>query len=213
MLPTARLQRQLVLPEHDLVLWLIDPDGMDVSLSDDEAGAVFDQPPYWCFCWGSGLALARRLLASVEDVRDKVVLDLGSGSGVVAIAAVKAGARRVMACDLDPWALQATRVNAVANGVELELLANLDELHGTVDLLVAADVLYDQGNQPLLQQFRRLASDVWLADSRVHDFSERGYQAEGQERAVTLPDLGESEMVKTVRFYRASAESDVTTAE
>lgn len=208
LLPAARLRRQLVLPEHDLGLWLIDPEGMDVPLEHGEAAAVFAEPPYWCFCWGSGVALARRILAAPEHVRGRSVLDLGCGSGVAAIAAAMAGARRVIACDLDPWALQAARLNAADNGVELELLSDFDELDDKVDVLMAADVLYDWENRPLLQSFRQAATEVWLADSRVANFSEPGYQAEAQERAVTLPDLGESETVKNVRFYRAFGHAD-----
>ena len=206
LLPTARLRRQTVLRENDLRLWLIDPEGMDAPLEHGEAAAVFAEPPYWCFCWGSGLALARRILASPECVQGKSILDLGCGSGVVAIAAALAGARRVIACDLDPWALQAARLNAAENGVELEYLSSFTELDDPVDVLVAADVLYDWENRPLLQSFRQAAAEVWLADSRVASFSEPGYRAEAQERAGTLPDLGESETVKNVRFYRAASD-------
>lgn len=204
LLPTARLRQQTVLLDHDLTLWLIDPEGMDAPLGSGEAAAVFAEPPYWSFCWGSGLALARRILATPQCVQGKTILDLGCGSGVVAIAAAKAGARRVIACDLDPWALQATQLNAAGNGIELELLDNFTKLDQQVDLMVAADVLYDWDNLPLLQSFREVAREVWLADSRVANFSEPGYQAVGEERAVTLPDLGESETVKNVRFYHAA---------
>ncbi len=203
LLPTARLRRQPVLP--DFPLWLIDPSGMDAPLPDREAAAVFAEPPYWCFCWGSGLALAQRFAARPELVRGRTVLDFGCGSGVVAIAAARAGAARVIACDLDPWALRATVLNARENGVSLELFDSLDELTEPVDLLLAADVLYDQDNRPLLQRFPRCAREVLLADSRVRDFAEPGYVPAGEERAVTLPDLGESEAVKTVRFYRHDA--------
>lgn len=206
LLPTARLRRQLVLPEHELALWLIDPHGMGAPLADGEAAAVFAEPPYWCFCWGSGLALARRILLAPQLVKDRWVLDFGCGSGVVAIAAARAGARRVTACDLDPWALQAARLNAMENGVELEFLSDFSELEGKVEVLLAADVLYDRDNCRLLSVFRAAAAEVWLADSRIPDFFEPGYRAEGQERAVTLPDLGESETVKQVRFYRAAGD-------
>lgn len=212
LLPAARLRQYQVLLEHGLTLWLIDPEGMDAPLAAGEAAAVFAEPPYWCFCWGSGLALARRILAARQWVQGKTVLDLGCGSGVVAIAAAKAGARRVIACDLDPWARRATQLNAEVNGVELELLGNLDEMGQKVDLMVAADVLYDWDNLPLLQWFREVAGEVWLADSRVANFSEPGYQPVGEERAVTLPDLGESETVKNVRFYRAAGVERVVAA-
>ena len=135
-----------------------------------------------------------------------------SASSTRGVAGRAAGARRVIACDLDPWARRATQLNAEVNGVELELLGNLDEMGQKVDLMVAADVLYDWDNLPLLQWFREVAGEVWLADSRVANFSEPGYQPVGEERAVTLPDLGESETVKNVRFYRAAGVERVVAA-
>ncbi|MCG2973986.1 50S ribosomal protein L11 methyltransferase, partial [Escherichia coli] len=78
-----------------------------------------------------------------EHVRDKVVLDFGAGSGVVAIAAKLAGAKRVICCDIDAVSLAACRENARLNSVELEYLEDLYQSE-QVDVLLAADVLYDQ---------------------------------------------------------------------
>ncbi len=75
--------------------------------------------PYWAYVWGGGLALARYILDCPEIVARRSILDLGCGSGLVAIAAAKAGAKSVIAADVDPYAIAATRLNAVANGVSL----------------------------------------------------------------------------------------------
>src|SRR6202035_4988542 len=74
-------------------------------------------PPFWAFAWAGGLALARYLLDHPETVRGRHVIDVASGSGVVAIAAAMAGAAAVTAYDIDPVAAVAIRMNAAANGV------------------------------------------------------------------------------------------------
>ncbi len=74
-------------------------------------------PPYWAFAWVGGQALARYVLDHPETVRGRSVLDFGSGSGLVAIAAAKAGAASVLAADIDGIAAAAIRLNADANGV------------------------------------------------------------------------------------------------
>src|SRR5215208_2317794 len=74
-------------------------------------------PPYWAFAWAGGQALARFLLDHPEMVRGREVLDIGSGSGIVAIAAAKAGASRVVAAEIDPVAAAAIAMNAPLNGV------------------------------------------------------------------------------------------------
>lgn len=93
------------LPETELRLWLIDAQNMDRAFTPEETRRILHEPPYWSFCWASGLALARYLTAHPHWVQGKRVLDFGSGSGVAAIAAAKAGALEVVACDLDPWPL------------------------------------------------------------------------------------------------------------
>ncbi len=205
LLPTARVKLHQLSLKQTIALWLIDPDGMDVPLTGEETDAIFENPPYWSFCWGSGKALAQLLFEKPEWIRGKTVLDFGSGSGVVAIAAAKAGAKEVIACDIDPLALAATRHNARRNNVELTYLNDFFKLQKPVDVLLAADVLYDPENLPLVKEFCQRAGTVLLADSRVKDFSSPGFTQCGQVYSVTEPDLGEIEDVKTVRFYCASS--------
>ncbi len=106
-----------------------------------EAGA----PPYWAYHWAGGAVLARHFIDSRETVRDRRILDLGAGCGIVGIAAMLAGARAVTASEVDPNALAALGLNATLNGVEIEV-AEHDLLDGpppSVDLVAAGDLFYD----------------------------------------------------------------------
>ncbi len=105
----------LHLAEESLAIW---------QKTEDELGALNVPPPYWAFAWAGGQALARFLLDNADSVAGKHVLDLGSGSGLSAIAAKKAGARSVLAADIDGMALAAVRLNAAANGVAVETMAD-----------------------------------------------------------------------------------------
>lgn len=124
-------------------LQLLALEGADLHLDAQQIGQFWQQLPYWAFAWAAGQGLARYLLANPEYVKGKRVLDFGCGSGLVGIAAAKAGAASVVACDTDPLALIASRQNAQRNGVELELVSDWQEYQGEFDCLLAADVLYD----------------------------------------------------------------------
>ncbi|WP_164707043.1 class I SAM-dependent methyltransferase, partial [Pseudomonas viridiflava] len=97
---------------------------MDRAFSPDETRRILEEPPYWSFCWASGLALARFLVEQPHWVKGKRVLDFGAGSGVAGIAAAKAGALEVVACDLDHLAIAACRANADLNDVHLNYSAD-----------------------------------------------------------------------------------------
>jgi predicted nicotinamide N-methyase len=103
-------------------------------------------PPYWAFPWVGGQALARHVLDHPDVVRGLRVLDLATGSGLVAIAALHAGAGQVLAADTDPLSGEAVRANAAANGVSVTW-TGLDLLDGpvpAVDVVLAGDVLYEK---------------------------------------------------------------------
>jgi len=102
--------------------------------------------PFWAFPWPGGQALSRYLLDHPERVRGKRVLDFASGSGLIAIAAAKAGAAEAMAFDIDPIAKEATLLNAKLNGVKVKNLkaVNMERPFGKADLIVTGDVCYNQ---------------------------------------------------------------------
>jgi predicted nicotinamide N-methyase len=102
------------------------------------------EPPFWAFAWAGGQALARYLLDHPDEARGRRVLDFATGSGMVAIAALKAGAASVLASDIDPFCEAAAQLNAEANGVELEF-TGADLLEGPppdVELICAGDICY-----------------------------------------------------------------------
>jgi len=106
----------------------------------------WDDSPFWAFPWAGGQALARHLLDQPGLVRGRRVLDFASGSGLVAIAAARAGASAVLAVDIDPFCAAAIPLNADLNGVSLEVRLGDplgDELTG-VDLVLAGDVFYER---------------------------------------------------------------------
>ena len=102
-------------------------------------------PPYWAFPWLGGQALARYVLDH-DVVRGRRVLDLATGSGLVAIAAALAGAASVLAADIDPLSGEAVEANADANGVEIAWSGDdlLETALPQVDVVLAGDVLYEQ---------------------------------------------------------------------
>jgi predicted nicotinamide N-methyase len=191
------------LPGTDLRLWLIDADNMDRAFSPEETRRILEEPPYWSFCWASGLALARFLAEHPQWVEGKRVLDFGAGSGVAGIAAMKAGALEVVACDLDPVALASCKANADLNGVTLTYSADFFAEADRFDLILVADVLYDRANLPLLDQFLTRGQEALVADSRVRDFQHPLYERLGILEALTLPDLAEPWEFRRVSLYHA----------
>ena len=107
-------------------------------------------PPYWAFAWAGGQALARHVLDHPELVRGRAVVDFASGSGIVAIAAALAGARRVLASDIDLFALRAIQVNARRAGAHVEAVIEattrdlVDDPCAGFEVVLAGDVCYEQ---------------------------------------------------------------------
>ena len=106
-------------------------------------------PPFWAFAWAGGQALARYLLDHPETVQGRHAIDIASGSGLVAIAAAKAGAATVTAYDIDPLAAAAIAMNADANGVTVaavcaDVLDEDDLPNAGTSLVLVADAFYDR---------------------------------------------------------------------
>ena len=129
----------------EVLLHLADEDLPLYRAGEDELAALGIGTPYWAFAWAGGQALARYLMDNPEVIAGKHALDFGAGSGLVGIAAAKAGAASVIASDIDPVAIEATLLNCAVNNVDFEVTT--DDLIGTDsgwNPLLIGDVFYDK---------------------------------------------------------------------
>ena len=169
--------------------------------------------PYWAFAWAGGLALARHVLDHPDLVAGRTVLDLASGSGLVAIAAARAGAASVIAADIDPLAGAAIALNAEANDVRVTVLLHdlLADPPGpepgaeTAEVVLAGDVFYER---PLaervmayLENARRRGAEVVVGDPDRAYLPRRRFARLGTHR---VPESGllEAEEVKPATVWR-----------
>jgi len=200
-LPTAELEISTLDKVPSIRLALINSNFPTGPLPEQVMRNVIAKPAYWAFCWGSGLALAQWLTDNPKVVANKRVADVGSGSGVAAIAAKHAGAAQVWACDNDQQALLATKTNAELNQVDIELCADINDLPQDLDLILMADVLYDRSNFALVEKIKALNGTLLIADSRIASIDDPDFTLFHQAEALTLPNLGEFDEFKTVRFF------------
>lgn len=133
------------------------------------AGRCVLPPPFWAFAWPGGQALARYLLANPGVVAGRTVLDLGSGSGLTAIAAALGGASAVLASDPDPFAVAAIGLNATANRVQVSVTGDLlDGAGEAADIVLAADIWYERQLAAralgLLRRARERGATALIAD-------------------------------------------------
>ncbi len=157
-----RANAALGAPPHvpELKLWLAD-EAHDLWLkTEEELETIGLPPPFWAFAWAGGQGLARWVLDNPDAVRGRTVLDFASGSGLVGIAAAKAGAAEVLCADIDPFCAPAIRLNAAANGVSLACCG--DDLVGEDrgwEVVLAGDVFYQKSvADRLVPWFARLAA-------------------------------------------------------
>ena len=170
------------------------------------------EPPFWAFAWAGGQGIARAILDRPELVRGHDVIDLASGSGLVAIAAAMAGARRVIAVEVDPLAIAAIGLNAAANGVAID--ARLVDVLSLVDdppwissssVVLAGDVCYDRAMaarvMPWLRARARAGATVLLGDPGRAYLDEEGLVEIARSRVPTIDDV-EGQTEKTSVVYR-----------
>jgi predicted nicotinamide N-methyase len=113
--------------------------------TEEELGAIGLPPPFWAFAWAGGQALARYCLDNSTVVAGKRVLDFASGSGLVAVAAAKAGAESVAARDIDAFAVAAVGLNAAANRVAVDArCADAIDSDEGWDTVLAGDICYER---------------------------------------------------------------------
>jgi predicted nicotinamide N-methyase len=127
--------------------------------TEEELGEIGLPPPFWAFAWAGGQALARHLLDHPDIVRGRRVVDLASGSGLVGIAAMKAGADHVLAADIDGFAVTAIALNATGNDVALDITA--DDLLAAdppaCDVILVGDLFYEKSLAERVYAWLRLA--------------------------------------------------------
>jgi predicted nicotinamide N-methyase len=169
-----------------------------------------DEPPFWAYPWAGGQALARYLLDNPAVVRGRRVLDVASGSGLVAIAAARAGAARVVAGDIDPHAVEAITVNAAANAVAIEprLFDLAADDPADAEVILAGDVFYQRELAQLALRFARAAvaagADVLLADPGRAFVPADSLTPLARYEVPVLTTI-ENTPVKTVTVYRVRA--------
>ncbi|MEV8513518.1 50S ribosomal protein L11 methyltransferase [Dactylosporangium sp. NPDC051484] len=183
-----------LLPELDLELA-----DERVRLFDATGGYRSDTPPpFWSFAWPGGVALARHLLDHPELVAGRTVVDLGAGSGLVGIAAKRAGARRVTAVDTDPAALAAAVRNAARNGVEIETAAAAVP----AEVIVAGDVFYSAPvSATVLKILRAAAADALIGDPGRGHLPERLFEELAKYDVPVRRSLEDGD-VMTTRIWR-----------
>jgi predicted nicotinamide N-methyase len=200
----------------EVQLWLADEVTRIWEMTEQEMQQVGLDPPFWAFAWAGGQALARYLLDHPDAVAGRSVLDLGAGSGLVAVAARLAGARSALAVDIDPFCAAAIELNAEANGVEVahtdrDLLADdvgvlrVDADLVGVDLILAGDVSYEFGMSGRMHRWLR-AADAAGVPVMLGDPGRRYLPSDGLEQVaaydiVTTPDLEESDL-RRAAVYR-----------
>ncbi len=174
--------------------------GLRLHLADDvetlwpatEAALGIDGAPipFWAFAWAGGLALARYISEHPETVEGQRVLDIATGSGLVAIAAAAAGAAQVLAADIDPFAEVAVALNARANGVHVAYTGSdlLDEPAPLVDVLLAADTWYEG---PLAERILPWLLAAAAGGTRV---------LVGDPGRLYLPDPGAAGLIELARY-------------
>ena len=142
-----------------------------------ELEAIGLPPPYWAFAWAGGQALARYVLDHPDMVRGKRVLDLAAGSGLVAIAAARAGAAPVVAAEIDAFAEHAIALNAEQNGAYIEVLIQdlLSDLldrpaprQPRYDVILVGDLFYERTTAEralgFLDRHRAVGTQVLIGD-------------------------------------------------
>jgi predicted nicotinamide N-methyase len=160
LLPPLAPELRLHLADEAVALW---------QKTEEQLGRIGLPPPFWAFAWAGGQALAAFIAERPETVAGKFVLDFASGSGLVAIAAAKAGAARVEASEVDDFALAAIEMNARENGVAVEIRS--EDLVGRDDgweVVLAGDISYQRDMaEPATDWLERLAArgaDVLIGD-------------------------------------------------
>jgi predicted nicotinamide N-methyase len=201
-LRNTRLQRPPHTPE--LELQLADEVTPIWRMTEEALEELGLPPPFWAFAWAGGQALARHLLDHPEIVAGKAVVDFASGSGIVAVAAMKAGAARVLAADIDGFCAAAVALNAQANGVAVDFTDRdlLDEpAPAWAEVIVAGDVCYEKPMTTLVMAWlgaaRAAGTTVLIGDPGRSYFPRDGLTKLAEYQVPTTRELEDMEVKRT----------------
>ena len=201
----TRLQSPPHTPE--LTLHLADEVTPIWRMTEEALAEIGLPPPFWAFAWAGGQALARYVLDHPDLVAGKRVIDFASGSGLVAIAAMKAGAAHVLAADIDPFCGAALALNAKANGVAADFTDRnlLDAPPPAADVILAGDICYEKplAEQVMdwLRQARMAGAEVLIGDPGRTYFPKTGLEHLAEYQVPTTRELEDFE-VKRTRVWR-----------
>ncbi len=167
--------------------------------TEDELAKIGVPPPYWAFAWAGGQALARYILDNPALVSNKMVLDIGSGSGLVALAAAKAGATQVLAADIDAFSCAAIGLNAAAN--QLDIAVTQEDIigqHSAWDVILVGDLFYERPlAERLLAWLAPLKATALLGDPGRSYFPKHGVEKLAIYTVQTTRDLEDREIRET----------------
>ncbi len=193
LIPEIRLH----LAEESLPIW---------QKTEEELGQMNLPPPYWAFAWAGGQALARYLLDNPSIVAGKRVLDLGSGSGLTAIAAKLAGAASVLAADIDRIALIAAELNAAANDTTVETTSE-DMLEGprpAFDTILAGDLFYERELAERMLAFLaerlRFGAEILVGDPQRSYFPKDRFTLAAEYRVPVTRELEDAEIKRAAAW-------------
>ncbi len=204
-LENTRLQHPPHTPE--IALHLADEVTPLWRLTEERLGELGLPPPFWAFAWAGGQALARYVLDHPGVVAGRRVLDFATGSGIVAIAAMKAGAASVLACDIDGVCAAAVALNAQANGVEVAFTAH-DLLEAPaptdVDVILAGDICYERPLAERVEAWLRAAqaggADVLIGDPGRTYLPHTRLRRLAEYRVQTTRELEDQEVKRTAVY-------------
>lgn len=185
---------KLYLAEESVPIW---------QKSEEELGEMNVPPPFWAFAWAGGQALARYILDNPSICANQTVIDLGSGSGMTAIAAAMTGAASVLAADIDQFSATACRLNARANGVEIgitmqDLLAAPPSPDGVV---LVGDLFYERALAErviaYIEAAKNLGAAVYIGDPQRSYFPRDRFELLATYQVPVTRELEDAEIKKT----------------
>lgn len=187
-------EMRLHLAEESVPIW---------QKTEEQLGEMNVPPPYWAFAWAGGQALARYILDNAHLIKGRSVLDLGTGSGLTAIAAALAGAASVLAADIDHLALTAVRINAAANGVSVPTTGDdlLDRGPGRYDVVLVGDLFYERQLADRVLAFIEKAAAggalVLIGDPQRNYFPKGRFGLAAEYRVPVTRELEDAEIKRT----------------